>query len=334
MRVTIIYALVETISKGRSDEIIANQDVMNTVNNVGEILKQLNFEVLKIKFDKYLYRNLRKENPDIVFNLCDSFEDSSKTEATIPAILEMLNLPYTGCGMLPLSICLNKARTKEILSYNKIPNASFQLFKNGNETLRQDMTFPLIVKPNSEDASIGIRRGCVVNNKKDLQKRIREIIDSYKQEALVEEYLDGREFDVCIIGNENQFVLPISETVYKGFSDDEIKICDYESKWLKSDKHYDGISSDFPAKISKKEEALIKAYASKTYLLTGCEGYARIEFRMKNNIPHILEVNPNPDICPDGLFFKLAKTQGWDEKDLIMKLLNFGLQRHKKNMQK
>ncbi len=327
MKVCILYNTVKHTS--RSDDLIAEQDVLKTVDGVGSILKNLNYDVKKIELKKDVYSTIRREKPDIVFNLCDSFEGPSTLEVSIPALLEILKVPYTGSGMLALSLCLNKARAKEILTYHNLPNAGFQLFKEENEKLKKRLKFPLIVKPNEEDASIGIRQGCVVNNNEELQKKVREIIGEYNQGAIVEEFIDGREFDVCVIGNKEPVVLPISETVYKNFADNETRICYYEAKWVKEDPHFDDINSDFPAKIPKEIEDKMREYARKAYLILGCEGYARLEMRLKDGIPYIIEVNPNPDLTVTGLFFKLAKLVGMNENDLISKIIDLGLERFK-----
>ena len=300
------------------------------VDDVESLLKELNHKVSRIELNKNLYSELRKEKPDIVFNLCDSFEGPSTLEPSIPALLEILKVPYTGSGMFALSLCLNKARTKEILTYHNIPNARFQLFRDKNEKLKKELKFPLIVKPNTEDASIGIKRGCVVNNEKELRKKIEEVIEEYKQDVIVEEFIEGREFDVCVIGNEKPVVLPISETVYKNYEKDEIKVCDYEAKWVKEDKHFNDVSSDYPAKIPKKTAGKIEECAKKAYLLLGCKGHGRIEIRLKGSTHYIIEVNPNPDLAPGGLFFDLAKLIGMEKRNVISKIINFGLENSKK----
>lgn len=330
MRVAILYSQVERILEGKPDELIAEQDILKTVEGVGQILEELGHSVIKIKFDKNIYPQIRKEKPDIVFNLCDSFEGPNILEASIPAILEILDVPYTGSGVFALSLCLNKGRTKEILTHHKVPNAKFQLFRDSNDRLNKKLSFPLIVKPNEQDASIGIRKGCVVNNEPDLNKKILELMGRYKQDIIVEEFVDGREFDVCVIGNKEPTVLPISETVYKNFKEGDIKICYYEAKWIKEDEHYDDIDSDFPAKIPRRIEEKMKRYAKKAYLTTGCGGYARIEMRLKGTTPYVIEVNPNPDLTVGGLFFDLARLVGMENKDLIQTIIDFGFEKHKR----
>lgn len=327
MKVWILYNTVKHTSC--SDDLVAEQDVLKTVDGITSILKNLDYDVKKIELTRDICSMIRREKPDIVFNLCDSFEGSSKLEASIPSLLEILDVPYTGSGMLALSICLNKARTKEILTHCGIPNARFQLLRSEWDRFNEELRFPLIVKPNEEDASIGIRRGCVVSNIAELQRKVKEVMEEYNQEVIVEEFIDGREFDVCVIGNKVPVVLPISETTYKNFEDDEIKVCYYEAKWIKEDKHFDDIDSDFPAKIPKKIEDKIREYARKAYLILGCEGYARIEMRLVGDTPYIIEVNPNPDLTVNGLFFDLAKLIGMDKGDLVSEIIRLGLERYK-----
>ncbi|MBN2567553.1 ATP-grasp domain-containing protein [Candidatus Woesearchaeota archaeon] len=329
MRVAVVYSVVDVPMTGDPADLAAERDVLRSVEGIAEALPKLGHTVVKVPFSRTLYADLRRIRPDMLFNLCDSFEGPSTLEATVPAIAEMLDLPYTGSGMLAVSLCLDKARTKAILSAVGIPNARFQLFSKPDGPLDRDLRFPLIVKPNNEDASLGIRRGCVVTDEKALRKRLEETIRIRGQPAIVEEFIDGREFDIALLGNDDPQALPISETVFRNFAPGEFRVCDYEAKWIEGDRHYDDLPSEFPAKLPEKVAERMRSLARAAHRLTGCSGYTRVEMRLRGEEPFVIEVNPNPDISPGGQLFRLAASVGIGERELMKKVLDFGLERHR-----
>ncbi|MBI4811320.1 MAG: hypothetical protein HY800_07775 [Ignavibacteriales bacterium] len=155
---------------------------------------------------------LKKEEPDVIFNLCESVGNESIHEMHIAGLYELLGIPYTGADSLTLGIALNKVRVKEILIANGLPTPGYQLIRSPIKiSLDERLRFPLIVKPSREDASVGIDTNSVVYSLNDLRKRVRYILEQFDQPALVEEYIDGRELNVAILGNRKPSVLPISE---------------------------------------------------------------------------------------------------------------------------
>ncbi|MFH2021528.1 MAG: ATP-grasp domain-containing protein [archaeon] len=330
MKIAILYSHVESKENGDDLDLIAEQDILQSVASMEILLKDMHFDVVKVRFSKNMYEDLRNIAPDFVINLCDSFEDSSKLEGTVPAVLELLKIPYSGGSLLPVSVCLDKARAKELLLAHGLPTPRFQLIDNQDFEL--EIKLPVIVKPNFEDASIGIRRGCVVFDMASLKERVKLVLETYNQPVIIEEFIEGREFDVCLIGNNDPIVFPVSESVFKNYSKDEIKICDYESKWVEDDKHYNDIVSEYPAKISKELERKLVDISKKAYKVVRMHGYARIELRVRDNEPYIIEVNQNPDISVGYLFFKLAKYIGIEKEELITKLINYGLERAGKKL--
>lgn len=316
----------------RSVDTYAEWDTWETIHAVKTALETYH-NVQLIEADHDAYEKLKKCQCDIVFNIAEGFNGISR-EAQIPAMLEMLNLPYTGSDPLTLSICLDKARTKEILSYHKIPNAKFILVDRLDQIKDIRLNFPLIVKPVGEGSSKGIYSSSFVNNEKELSREVKRITIEYNQPALIEEFLSGREFTVAIIGNDSEAeVLPIIEISYKDFPSDFVPIYSYEAKWILDTREKPLDVFSCPAKLDSLLERKIKQTALQTFKVLRCRDWARIDIRLdKNNIPNIIEINPLPGILPhpedNSCFPKAARTMGLSYNEMINKVLYAAAKRY------
>lgn len=306
------YSLEDSKGRDRDDDVFA----------VNEALKQLGHETILMGVNLQTYSKLRrlKGKIDSVFNLCDDgFFSKACLEPHLPAMLDILGIPYTGSGYFSLALCLNKALTKQVLLANNLPTPKFQVFNSGKEVIDKRLRFPLIVKPAFEDASIGIREMAVVKNKRDLIKRVRDVIKRYKQAALVEEFIDGREVNVGILSKKE--ILPLAEIKFdlpKGMPN----IVSYNAKWCEKSKEYIGTVRQCPAKLNKGLKAKIKRLALDAFRITGCSGHTRVDFRIdKNGEPYVLEVNPNPDISKDAGLAAMAKAAGYSYEQLVQKIV-------------
>lgn len=317
----------------KSIDTYAEWDTWETINAVKAAIEKYNSVVL-VEANENAFEKLRKIKPDIVFNIAEGFNGVSR-EAQIPAILDMLQLPYTGSDPLTLATCLDKARAKEILSYYKIPNARFLLVESIEQNVSIDFDYPVIIKPASEGSSKGIFTSSFASNSTDMKKEIKRILNEYTQPALVEEFLPGREFTTAIIGNGKEAeVLPIVEISYKDFPDDFIPIYSYEAKWILDTKENPLEVFNCPAKISKQLEEKIKGVVLQTYNTLRCRDWSRIDVRLdKNGTPNIIEVNPLPGILPDpqenSCFPKAARAAGLDYNIMINKVLFAAAKRYK-----
>jgi D-alanine-D-alanine ligase len=277
---------------------------------------------------------LRELKPDIVFNFAEGLNGYNR-ESHIPAILEMLQIPYSGSDALTLGICLDKSRAKEILTYHKVPNAKFLVANRMEEIENAVFDFPLIVKPISEGSSKGIFSSSFVKNTRELEEEIRRIIFSYNQPALIEEFLPGREFTVAVIGNgDDAIILPIIEIRYQDFPLDVAPLYSYEAKWIldTKDKVFDVF--ECPAKLDAKLEEKIKETVLKTYNVLRCKDWSRIDVRLdKNGVPNIIEINPLPGIMPDpnenSSFPKAARAAGMNYNQMIQSVLFSTAKRYK-----
>lgn len=277
-----------------------------------------------------LMKFLRGEQPDLIFNLCESFGSNSVHEMHVAGIFELLGIPYTGAPPLVLGTALNKVRVKEILSYHGLPTPKFQLCKTPTRiSLEDHLDFPLIVKPVREDASAGIDSGSVVTSAAEFRRRVRYIIEQFDQPALVEEYIDGRELNVAVMGNHRPIVFPISEIDMSTLPKQYRRIISYNAKWIKGTEEYEHTKGVCPARLPSTVEIHLKELALKAYRIIGCRDYARIDFRLsKENGPYILDVNPNPDICDEAGFARSAKAYGLSFEQLIGKIVEYALGRN------
>jgi D-alanine-D-alanine ligase len=313
-------------------ETYAEWDTWETINALKDAIEVFH-NVTLIEADDNAYEKFKLSKPDIVFNIAEGFNNSSR-ESQIPAMLDMLNIPYTGSDALTLGICLDKARTKEILSYYKIPNANFILVDKYKPLSNHSIEFPSIVKPVSEGSSKGIFNSSIVRNYDELNAEIKHVVDEYNQPAIIEEFLQGREFTVALIGNGvNTEILPIVEIKYENFPDDVEHLYSYEAKWILDTK--DNVFDVFecPAAIDNDLEKQIKDTTLRTYNVLRCKDWSRIDIRIdKNGIPNIIERNPLQGIMPDptenSSFPKAARAAGISYNTMIQRVLLEACKRH------
>ena len=286
-----------------------------------------------VEADESAYEKFKELKLDIVFNIAEGLNGVNR-ESQIPAMLDMLEIPYTGSDALTLGICLDKARTKEILSYHNISNAKFMVADKPEVIPTNNFSYPVIVKPVSEGSSKGIFSSSLVKSHSKLNDEAIKIINKYNQPALIEEFLPGREFTVAIIGNdENAKVLPIIEINYEKFPAGVVPLYSYEAKWILDTKESDFSVFDCPANIDSKLAEEIKNTALKAYKVLNCKDWGRVDLRLdKNNVPNIIEINPLPGIMPDqdenSSFPKAARAAGMDYNQMIQSVLFAAAERY------
>lgn len=279
---------------------------------------------------KRLFQFIEEKEPDIIFNLCESVGNEAIHEMHVAGLYELLEVPYTGASAFALGTCQNKSRAKEILSYHKVPTPRFTIYKNIGEVNSDDLElkFPLIVKPMLEDASVGVDKNSVVQDFVALKKRVRYVFQNYDQPAIVEEYIEGREINVALLGNKRPIVLPISEIDFSGLPADYPRIVTYNGKWMQGTDEFSGTVGVCPAPLSPETEKFAKEIALKAYRAMGCRDYARVDMRLdKNNKLFVIEVNPNPDISDDAGFARSARAYGLTFQDIITRIVEYALER-------
>ncbi len=247
----------------------------------------------------------------------------------VAGLYELLQLHYTGSNPLTLGSCLNKVRAKEILTFHKINVPPYRVFNSPDEVSRKKVRFPAIAKPIHEDASIGISNSSVVYDRDHLQELLATMLKKFKQPILVEQFVEGREFNVAIVGNDEVVALPVSEIDFSTMPTGYHHIVSYEAKWMPDSVEYKSTVPICPAKINRRIEQKIQNTAIRSYQAMGCRDYARVDMRMdKTGNVFVLEVNPNPDLSPNGSgFARSAAAFGWSYGQLIDNIVQSAIKR-------
>jgi D-alanine-D-alanine ligase len=331
MRIALTYNLKKK-DETKPADYFSECDSEHTINAIVSALKTKGHAVDTIDVEyPHLFSYFRKNRVDMVFNIaegkCGKFRESE-----VPAVLDYLNIPYTGSNTFSLALALNKALTKKILKAENIPTPHFQVFAKGNEELEPELQFPLIVKPNCEGSAKGINISNVVFSKEGLFKKVKETIDTYKQEALVEEFIEGKELTVGILENGKTTILPILEIDFSTCSNSGEYFYSWRMKEYQGNTEL-GLVPTFhcPARLDKHTEAKVKETALKTHHAVGCLDISRTDIRLsKDNIPYVLEINPLPGLDPyESNFPIMAYAAGMKYEDLIEAILMSASQRRK-----
>jgi D-alanine-D-alanine ligase len=304
----------------------AEFDHPDTIDVIAEAIKSQGFKVKKIGNVSNLLEHINNLNVDIVFNISEGISGRNR-ESQVPLLLEMAGIPFVGADALTLALTLDKIMAKKIFIADGIPTPKFLEIKSIDSLTDSDhLKFPLIVKPRFEGSSKGLNENSRVENMEDLIKQAEYIITTYKQPALIEEFISGQEFTVPIIGNEELEVMPIVQIKIDG----RLKLNDkfYTFARITSNRLEYVCPAHIPSDLSKK----IIALAQKTYNAVECRDFGRIDFRVDNeNNPYVLEINPLPSLSLEDVFSIIAKQTNVSYEQLIGKILKSALKRYNLN---
>lgn len=268
--------------------------------------------------------------PAAVFNLCESISGDNRFEALMPMLLELEGLAYTGTGPFGLSLALRKERAKEVLRARGVPVARGLMLEKPDVSAVA-LQYPLIVKPAREDASVGISSASVVRDPAALAARVRHVIEHYRQPALVEEFIDGREINVSLLGrvDDQPQVLPLFEIDFSDMPADRPKIVSFEGKWIEDSAEYHGTRPVRCQGLSDETTARVAAAAVAAFQAMDLRDYGRVDIRLTaDGVPYVIDVNPNCDLSAEaGGFARAAKAGGLSYKDVILRLLELALSR-------
>ncbi len=310
------------------------RDLMSVGSNIEKTLKERGYRVSFFDFNDVIsaMAQLKSSDVDLVFNVCERINDSSLLEPHAASIFDVLQIPYTGSNPFTLSLCIDKIRVKKLLAFHGIPTPRWDYAYSLDDDISDDLRYPLIVKPANTDNSIGITNDSVVLEKKHLMRQLTYVIDELHSPALVEEYIEGDEYDVSIIGNEEDDlqVLPLSRSIFKDMPAGYWHIYPYQAKWA-SDEAYKKIVVQRPPKnISKKLESLISEIALDTYNILDCHDYGRIEIRTdEEGNPYVLELNPNPSINMNDCVPACGELVGMDYGGFLEEIMRLAIKRYK-----
>lgn len=271
---------------------------------------------------------LKREKPDAVFNLIEDFQDDAKKEFLIAGLYDLHRVPYTGAPPFALALCQRKGFTKQVLQANGVRTPRFKLLFEPHMPRRHGLHYPLIVKPAREDASTGVTKGSVVFELEKLLDQVEQAFRDFSPPILVEEFIEGRELHVSILGNDPPQVLPIVEYDFSELPSDHPSIISYKAKWDPLHEEYHRIHTICPAKLPKKVQKKVMQKALDAYALTNCRDYARIDMRLADdNRVYVLEVNPNPDLTEGVSFMECAEKAGLTFSKTLRKIVEYALAR-------
>ena len=338
----------------------AELDCTQTIHAVRDAIACHGHVVVLIEADEDAYGRLRASGVDLVFNIAEGIRGEDR-EAQIPAMLEMLGIPYTGSGPLSLALGLHKAKTKKCLSWHGIPTPAFQVWHSPDEPLSDVLVYPLIVKLLHEGSSMGLSYESVVETDEALRGRARYLLDTYEQPVLVEQFVEGREFTVPIIGNSPPRTLPVVEVLFKGprpitlfQPDDPVirmlartqgqRIVPADDVKLSEDRRCALLQTDAetelavpvsltksvcPADVSQSLAEALRKTALEAYRALECRDWCRVDMRVGgDHVPQVLELNPIAGIDPSYWFPRSAQAAGMTYPELIGAIIDAARQRY------
>ncbi len=280
---------------------------------------------------------LRTAEPGLVFNLAESFDGKSALESNVAALLNLLGLRYTGSSPAGLLMAGDKSLTKKVLRFHEILTPQFATAYRGALDHVGDLRFPLIVKPPQEDASLGITSKSVVRDVKELLGTMDALQREFQSPVLVEEFVEGREFYVGVLGNESPVALPVIELDFSAFPADRPKVASYEAKWgeggtgdtTETGAEFAGTKSIFPTDLSPELTQRMQAVAIEAFNALRLRDYGRVDLRVTpSEAIYVIEVNPNCYLERSGEFARAAQEQGLDHAALVARIAELALARY------
>ncbi|MBL8058597.1 MAG: ATP-grasp domain-containing protein [Anaerolineales bacterium] len=262
----------------------------------------------------------------VVFNWAEGLDGSPNAYDAVPPILEELGFAYSGADAWSLAASLDKAYTKKILLENKIPTPVSKVYDRA--VLNGWRRYPALVKPATEHCSFGITRDAVVDTPQQLKERIQYVLDTWHCPALIEDFIDGTEFNVSVWGNGDEAqVLPISAMDYSAFPDYHDRLCTFDAKWNPESEAYRLTAVQCPALLDKTLKRRIERVALATYKALNLRDYGRVDMRVRNGVPYVLDVNANPDITMEGGFARSSRAAGYDYGQMTARILSLASHR-------
>lgn len=323
--VVVLYNASDKLVKGEPRDLLAEQGVVVCAQAVADSLRRAGYRVVQLPIHTDVELALARYPPTrwVVFNLGEGLEGRLFEEARIAWALEAMGYHFTGSRGDAIARSVHKVQTKTLLVASGVDTPSWWLFRHPDEVevLAADLPFPLIVKPVAEDASIGVGPDAVVHTAQALRERVAYVVERYRQAALAEAFVAGRELNISLWGDPPQ-VLPLAEIDFSAFADPYARIVSFAAKWEVGSFEYHHTPVLCPALVGPDLGIRIADAARRAWAAIGCRGYARVDMRVSDEgIPYVLEVNCNPDLSPDAGFYRAAQEVGCSYEDMVMQIL-------------
>ena len=314
----IVYCSTTVTPPGRENETLSDGEIVESALEIKAVLEESGYSAEIVDLGKDRISSLRKF--DWIFNLAETIAGFPLADFEVTGMMEAMGLLFTGSSSATLEDCLDKPTAKSIMRQSGILTPEYEVIDPGCKVITS-LDFPLIVKPVHEDGGVGIFDDSIVSTPDELERRVDRIHNIFSQAALVEEFIDGRDFKASILGNGERIeVMPISECIY--LDPGETKILTFDANWVESTRAYQTVYTRCPCEIEETIAQNLASIAIDVYNLMNCRDYARIDFRLKEKTPYVLEVNPNPCINPSGSGFVTAcKAVGLSYADIINRIL-------------
>jgi D-alanine-D-alanine ligase len=326
LKVGITYNLKKDFSRQESQPIdfLEEFDTEETIDAIRKVLEGEGHDVIKLGGDAGLIDRLRQAPVDIVFNIAEGLQGRNR-EAHIPALLEFLDIPYTGSDPLTLSLTLDKAMAKRVVMSQNIPTPRFKKVERVEDLHGLDLRYPLFVKLCHEGSSKGVRLDSKILDAQSLREKTTKLLKTYGSSLLVEEFVKGPEFTVGILGNEDPFVLGVMQIEIKGRPPEEsIYSLEIKREWEEKVRYH------CPPLIDQDLLRKIEEVALRSYRVLECRDVSRVDIRVgEDRTPYFLEVNPLPGLSPVyGDLVMIARNMGWDYARLVKTIFHHALKRY------
>jgi D-alanine-D-alanine ligase len=330
MRIGLTYDLKsnDPVPAGLPDDSQEEFDSPATIEAIAAVLRRLGHTVEKLGDGRELLERLLADPPDFVFNFAEGQGIGRSREARVPAVLELLGIPYTGSDPLTLAVTLDKDCAKRLVASERVPvppgrciDASEPIFDS--QFLTAHLQFPVILKPAWEGSSKGIRNKCLVDRPEDLPAVVASLRRDHRQPVLLEEFIEGDELTVGMIGNDPPTIIGVMRVVPQGSSERFIYGLEVKRDYLRQ------VRYECPARLPPAVMEAVRDAALKAYRVLGCRDVARVDFRLRDGVPYFLEVNPLPGLNPESSdLVILGRHVGWTHERLIAAILQAALDRH------
>ena len=326
LRVGVTYNLRKDFAHSENQPVdsLEEFDAEETIDAMKAVLEGEGHEVIKLGGGPGLIDRLKQTALDIVFNIAEGFQGRNR-EAHIPALLEFMNIPYTGSDPLTLSVTLDKSMAKRIVMSEAIPTPRFRKVRGLEDLHRLDLSYPLFVKLCDEGSSKGVRLNSRVGDRNALEERVGWLLKTYGPPVLVEEFVSGPEFTVGVLGNEHPEVLGVMQVEIKGVPPDQaVYSLEIKREWEKR------VAYHCPPPIGQALLQQIEEVAVQAYQVLDCRDVSRVDLRVgKDGIPYFLEINPLPGLSPVyGDLPIMAKGMGWTYERLVRTIFHHALSRY------